>query len=547
MKILFLNMLSVSFFTTVFIGLFCLICRMVNRRWISALTWTVGIFVGLRLLFFVPVPLPYTITFPEGMQMELPKTLLEQRREEYLEEKEKEKLEARDNGQKQAESVGAWLTRQTEALTEGNPGFPAGLFSAEALSEVLLSAAARIWFAVCLFLIVFRFAGYFRLRFLIFRKGKPLTEAENGIYRRCVNELRYGINIRVKRLAGISSPFGIGYFSQLIIIPEGLTDAAALENVFLHEIIHARRFDNWYRLLLVLAQSVHLFNPAVVLFFRKIERAREYLCDRAATEQRAPGERKAYCESILAVMEMTGENKARKRQNPFTNSWSGDKEDVKRRLTEILRADSRIRVGKIAAAPFLLLLLGLTCILAFFGPGISLIRLFFEGEGAYTEDIGDYGEFEGFRGYSRLYIFPETIPEGAQAEEYFYFYQDTLFDPSAQIYLECRYEDEAYEQELSRLSGIREVYRGESQAVRLDEERFAASAFVTIYGDNHCWEYALLLDGNRIAYVFLQFQEPKEIAFPAEYLPLHYGKETEGESFSIYLFDVGDGVRAGDF
>ena len=81
MKILFLNMLSVSFFTTVFIGLFCLICRMVNRRWISALTWTVGIFVGLRLLFFVPVPLPYTITFPEGMQMELPKTLLEQRRE----------------------------------------------------------------------------------------------------------------------------------------------------------------------------------------------------------------------------------------------------------------------------------------------------------------------------------------------------------------------------------------------------------------------------------------------------------------------------------
>ena len=170
MKILFLNMLSVSFFTTVFIGLFCLICRMVNRRWISALTWTVGIFVGLRLLFFVPVPLPYTITFPEVMQMELPKTLLEQRREEYLEEKEKEKLEARDNGQKQAESVGEWLKRRAEALTEGNFGFPAGSFSAEALSEVLLLAAARIWFAVCLFLIAFRFAGYFRLRFLIFRR-----------------------------------------------------------------------------------------------------------------------------------------------------------------------------------------------------------------------------------------------------------------------------------------------------------------------------------------------------------------------------------------
>ena len=40
MKILFLNMLSVSFFTTVFIGVFCLVCRAVNRRWGSALTWT---------------------------------------------------------------------------------------------------------------------------------------------------------------------------------------------------------------------------------------------------------------------------------------------------------------------------------------------------------------------------------------------------------------------------------------------------------------------------------------------------------------------------
>ena len=51
--------------------------------------------------------------------MELPKTLLEQRREEYLEEKEKEKLEARDNGQKQAESVREWLVRRGGSAADG--------------------------------------------------------------------------------------------------------------------------------------------------------------------------------------------------------------------------------------------------------------------------------------------------------------------------------------------------------------------------------------------------------------------------------------------
>lgn len=94
----------------------------------------------------------------------------------------------------------------------------------------------------------------------------------------------------------------------------------------------------------------------------------------------------------------------------------------------------------------------------------------------------------------------------------------------------------AYVRELERLSGIREIYRGESQVLQLDEVNFAWPAFVTIYGDNHCWEYALLLDDNRIAYVFLQFQNRWEIAFPTEYLPLNYGWEQEEESFSIYTY-----------
>ena len=40
-------------------------------------------------------------------QMELPKTLLEQRRKEYLEEKEREKLDAEKGGQRQGESARA--------------------------------------------------------------------------------------------------------------------------------------------------------------------------------------------------------------------------------------------------------------------------------------------------------------------------------------------------------------------------------------------------------------------------------------------------------
>ena len=73
-------------------------------------------------------------------------------------------------------------------------------------------------------------------------------------------------------------------------------------------------------------------------------------------------------------------------------------------------------------------------------------------------------------------------------------------------------------------------------------------AFVTIYGDNHCWEYALLLDGNRIAYVFPPVPGAEGDRVPPRNICRFIMERKRKERvFSIYLFDVGDGVRAGDF
>ena len=156
-----------------------------------------------------------------------------------------------------------------------------------------------------------------------------------------------------------------------------------------------------------------------------------------------------------------------------------------------------------------------------------------EGEKTVSTDISKYRQYDEFRGYSALSIFPETVDE-TKVIDYFYRYEDTLFDPTAEIYLEYRYGEEDYQEEIERLQGIQAEHDGEVQTIIYDTENFSYPAYVTINANDHCYEYALLLGDGKIAYIFLQFIKEEEVYFSADYLPNAYDEEDQG--YSMYIF-----------
>ena len=158
-----------------------------------------------------------------------------------------------------------------------------------------------------------------------------------------------------------------------------------------------------------------------------------------------------------------------------------------------------------------------------------------------STDINDYGVFEEFDGYSKLDIFPKQLSDNIEVYKYSYYYADTFLAPTAQIYLECSYEEEDYLREIERLEEIQEEYEGRIQSIVYDIDSFSYPAYVTIDADDHCYEYALLIGERKIAYVFLQFIKEEDIVFPAEYLPKEYGQK--GAGYSIYLFEYQNGDR----
>lgn len=158
-------------------------------------------------------------------------------------------------------------------------------------------------------------------------------------------------------------------------------------------------------------------------------------------------------------------------------------------------------------------------------------------------DIEKYGMFDGFKGYSNLDVFPEQIPDEGTDAEYYFEYKDEIFDPYYQIYLKCTYDTPTYSDEVKRLSQIKESYQGITQKIRYNTEDFEYPAFVAIYGDDGCYEYALLDENNQtIIYIFTQWAKADDIKIKNAYLPYNFMVGTD-HAFSIYMFDLGDGGR----
>lgn len=97
----------------------------------------------------------------------------------------------------------------------------------------------------------------------------------------------------------VEIPILIRFVKPRILLPMKEYTEEKLEMIILHEDAHKRRGDLWYKLILLLARSVHWFNPAVWVMVRTAKRDLEYSCDFAVCGKRDMEFRKKYSRTIL--------------------------------------------------------------------------------------------------------------------------------------------------------------------------------------------------------------------------------------------------------
>lgn len=151
----------------------------------------------------------------------------------------------------------------------------------------------------------------------------------------------------------LETPMAVGLFYTKIYLPHEEYSPQEMEMVFRHELIHWRRKDLWYKFLLLLARSIHWFNPLVWLLAKRANRDLEISCDGEAVQGKDAAYRKAYSLMILQEAE-----RSLQKQAALTTCFTDGKKALQERLVEILNGEKRKRGMALVA---MTLVLALTC------------------------------------------------------------------------------------------------------------------------------------------------------------------------------------------
>lgn len=212
----------------------------------------------------------------------------------------------------------------------------------------VMEAVGWCWAAGTALFLLWQLGSYLALRAKLSRSRRPLTD--EAIL--AVLEKESAAAGRQKPLpvytAAVGSPMIVGAIKPTLLLPEMELTAEQLSLVFRHELIHYRRRDIWYKLLLMLANAIHWFNPMVWLMVYAADRDLELSCDEAVVAGRDEAYREEYGRCLLAVVRA-----GMSRRTLFTTNFYSGKKTLKNRLATIFDTTKKHR-GTLALAALLL-------------------------------------------------------------------------------------------------------------------------------------------------------------------------------------------------
>lgn len=172
------------------------------------------------------------------------------------------------------------------------------------------------------------------------------------------NQIKTTVELYTNNL--ISSPLLIGFFQPCIVLPTAALSPADFDYTILHELMHFKQRDMFYKWLVQLTVCVHWFNPFVYLMSRETDRVCELSCDEVVIRELDAQGRRAYGDTLLNAIGLGGNYK----DSLVSLTLNESKELLKERLDAITNYKKIPKWGIFTA---LLLTVMLVCGFAFLG------------------------------------------------------------------------------------------------------------------------------------------------------------------------------------
>lgn len=203
----------------------------------------------------------------------------------------------------------------------------------------------------------------------------------------CMEKLNIKTRVELYRNASITSPIMIGFFHPSVVLPARELGDKELPYVFVHELLHYKKRDMFYKWLVQIVICIHWFNPFVYLLEKEINKACELSCDEAVISALDESERREYGDTLISFMKSNNLNKGSSASVTLTEGA----EQLKERLGAIMSFKKKSKLITVIATVFTITVC--FCFLAvgaYAAPSVNSNRAVWEDDeifnGVLTED-----------------------------------------------------------------------------------------------------------------------------------------------------------------
>lgn len=188
-----------------------------------------------------------------------------------------------------------------------------------------------IWFFGVILFLSISIIQYMFFKRTIHRWCQRISDAEIlDIFQTLCKDMQINTNVQIYLCKKVSTPMIMGFFHPVLLLPS--ENISTLESYFIikHELVHLKHHDLWIKLLLLIANAVHFFNPLAYAMVYFANQEIEFSCDSEVIHEEPFETRKNYSQTILNSIQNNC-----KFSNSFTTSFIGNKNILKTRFQNI--------------------------------------------------------------------------------------------------------------------------------------------------------------------------------------------------------------------
>lgn len=221
-------------------------------------------------------------------------------------------------------------------LPANSPAVGTTMAAAAPTQVSVMQLAAVAWLAGAALFLLWQAVSYLHFTHQVRRWSRPV---KNGrileISRRIQSEEGFEKPVPVLICPKVPGPMVMGCFRPRLLLPGEEYEQKAIYFILRHEIMHLRRKDICCKLLLLLANACHWFNPLVWMMVYQAGRDIEIACDDEVVRGMDAEQRGFYGSTILKVV--------RKGHGApvFSTYFSGGTQSVKERLRNLFEQKAK--------------------------------------------------------------------------------------------------------------------------------------------------------------------------------------------------------------